>query len=185
VDYEGVLETAPLFFAAKYPMRQWINLFEKNLLSSKLKRVGSPYADDPDFACMIPSAIAYWPNGLTLDDFNGDYTTLRKTAKKTMMTVPHNLMVSGQLRVTQEGVDEYLDGKVPDRPVQADFWQGRYILLDGHHRVVADILMGKTTTMCEVRDMDAIFDWEGYPRTAESDPELDRFDWSSELTTRP
>jgi hypothetical protein len=159
------------------------DLIEKSL-ADRLENIGSPYSDDPDFNRMIPHDIAYWEDGLVLGYFNGNYTDEREKAPSRMMEVPHALMVSGQTRVTHAGTEEYLNGKAHEKTVEADFWQGRYILLDGHHRVVADILKGKKSTLCEVRDMNPIYDWEGYLRSEESDPDLDRFDWSYVLSPR-
>jgi hypothetical protein len=153
---------------------------------SKLKYHKSPYEDDPEFSGRIPSTIKYWEDGLTLMSFEGDYIGLRKTVKPTIVEVPHNLMVSGQRRVTRAGVAQYLDnptGKLPE----VDLWQGRYIVLDGHHRIVADTLKGLKTTRCEVRDMNTIYGWEGYilKDIDRTDPEDRSFDWSLELTKRP
>lgn len=159
-------------------------ILEKVLTADHLEKVASPYRDDPDFDRMIPHDIAYWEDGLLLSYFNGDYISERDKVIPRMMEVPHALMVSGQRRVTHAGVTGYLSGGISNKNVEADFWQARYIILDGHHRIVADILRGKTSTLCEVRDMNPIFDWEGYLRTEQSDPELDRFDWSLEITPR-
>lgn len=159
-------------------------IMEKAVSADALKRVGSPYADDPEFDRMIPGDIAYWDDGLTLGYFNGDYIGERLKVAPRMMEVPHALMVSGQTRVTHAGTTYYLSGKLSDKNVEADFWQGRYIVLDGHHRIVADILRGRKSTMCEVRDMNPVYDWEGYPRSEDSDPEPDRLDWSEFISTR-
>ena len=191
-----VADARNFFIIYKYHMRSFIDIIQetpqsKSILMmlediSKLKYHKSPYADDPEFSGRIPSTIKYWEDGLTLMSFEGDYIGLRKTVKPTIVDVPHNLMVSGQRRVTRAGVAQYLDnptGKLPE----VDLWQGRYIVLDGHHRIVADTLKGLKTTRCEVRDMNTIYGWEGYilKDIDRTDPEDRHFDWSLELTKRP
>ncbi len=159
-------------------MRKWIDLCERKDDLGLQKRI--LYADDPEFDRVIPRVIQHWPDGL-MGLYQGDYYKLRLKVPIVIEDVPHRLMVTGQARVTHAGVKHYMDNPSTELP-EVDLWQGRYIIQDGHHRIVADILRGSPTTRCQVRDMNTLYNWEGYLRGEDDDEGT--WDWKSELVRR-
>jgi hypothetical protein len=143
-----------------------MRLFEINKteeLISKLEKVDNP--EDPDFNLKIPAPVKVDHSGDVWDYAEGfdcsgrspdEVRAIRADIKSSPFTVeivPHNIMITGQDYVSGTGVRQYLEHPSDKLPV-IYLHHGKYIVLDGNHRIVADILMGKKTTKCNVKNVD-------------------------------
>jgi hypothetical protein len=143
-----------------------MRLFEFNQvdqLITKLDKVDNP--EDPDFNIKIPAPIKVdhsgdvwdYAEGFECDDRSHD--TVRairdeiKNSKPSVEMIPHNIMITGQDYVSGEGLKQYLEHPSDKLPL-IYLHDGKYVVLDGNHRIVADILLGKKATKCNVKNVD-------------------------------
>lgn len=128
--------------------------------------------DDPDFNIRIPKPVRVDSTGDVWDYAEGfacdgqSHETVRairdemKNTQPTIEDVPHNIMITGQDYVSGEGLKQYLENPSDKLPL-IYVHDGKYVVLDGNHRIVADILNGKTSTKCNVKYVDKWIEPDG------------------------
>lgn len=121
--------------------------------------------EDPDFNIKIPAPIRVDDTGDVWDYAEGfpcngesheEQAKIRqeiRSMKPEIMEIPHNKMITGQDYVSGEGLRKYLEHP-SDKLPNIYFHNGKYVVMDGNHRIVADVLTGKTSTKCNVFNMD-------------------------------
>lgn len=72
--------------------------------------------------------------------------------KEPVLNIPIDEIIPTQDSVKQKGVDLYKEGKgqFQKEPVEVFAYNGKYILVDGHHRVTAAALSGKTSIEAKI-----------------------------------
>lgn len=148
-------------------------------LTDRLEQDIPPYEDDPDFSLKMPSSITVYRNAYAMineEVGRGEYATpeeqdafhdalmpgTRERYGRVMM-LPHSQLVTGQSHVSGAGVEHYLEN--PGKPLMIYRFtlEGQRIdlVMDGNHRLVADVLSGKTESQCLVLDLDQWMDDQG------------------------
>lgn len=62
---------------------------------------------------------------------------------------------ASQDHVNPKGVDQFVENTVKAKtPVHVVKYRGQSIILDGHHRIVAAILKGRSTVIARFQDLD-------------------------------
>lgn len=147
-----------------------LNEFDKVKSFDDLERIQND--DDPDFNIRMPKPLTVDPE--VWDQAEGDSCGLyshdevreirnqmrQAQDKAPIQSVNHNEMITSQEYVSGEGVKQYLNSPSGQLPLIYEH-NGKKVILDGHHRIVADILQGKTSTKCRVLNVDHWVDEDG------------------------
>lgn len=151
-----------------------MRLFEFNQaaqLIAKLEKIVNE--EDPDFNIKIPAPITVDDTGDLWDEADGmkcpgdtnEFVNQKRAALKSVPTkiesVPHDKMFTGQLYVSGEGLLQYLENQNSEALPYLHYHNGKYVIFDGNHRIVADVLQGKTETKCQVKYVDEYIDPDG------------------------
>lgn len=131
-------------------------------LIAKLDKIEN--LEDPDFNIKIPAPIKVDETGDVWDYAEGfpcngesheEQARIRQEMRSMtpeIMDLPHNKLITGQDYVSGEGLRKYLKSPSSQLP-NIYFHNGKYVVMDGNHRLVADVLMGKNSSKCNVFDM--------------------------------
>lgn len=140
-------------------------------LIAKLDKIEN--LDDADFNIKIPSPITVDDTGDLWDEADGmkcpgdtnEFVNQKRAEVKSAPTkveiVPHDKMFTGQRYVSGEGLRNYLENPDREKLPYLHYHNGKYVIFDGNHRIVSDILTGKTSSKCEVKYVDKYIDPDG------------------------
>ena len=151
-------------------MRFYINLIEQ-LQTARSASSLDDYDGEtlkPDCTKRIPAEIEYadfcfvWWVGGTDEEMEAKRACIQKAEEAAeKREVKHSDLVTGQISVDPEKVQNLIDSPTDKLPM-IHHWNGHYILFDGNHRVVADVLRGDDSTTCWVAELDPFFDKTGW-----------------------
>lgn len=114
----------------------------------------------PDEIAHSDFAFVWWVGGDKEEMLAKRAAFMAAEQKMKPEQVKHSGMCTGQLCVNPDKVESLMDKPASSLPV-IHRWNGNDILFDGNHRVVADVLQGKTESKCLVCYLDDYFDEEG------------------------
>lgn len=121
----------------------------------------------PDCTKKIPEEIkfadfsfVFWMGG-DIEEMQNKYECFIEALEKaTEEDIKHEDMVTGQICINPEKVSYLMDNPTKNLPIIYR-WNNNNIIQDGNHRITADVLNGKTSSLCQVLHLDEYFDETG------------------------